>query len=77
MTPKLNIANIASDFDAPLFQLLVASVKEYAIFMIDPQGYILTWNDGAARIKGYAEKDILGKHISVFYTSDDILNNEP
>ncbi|MGN6394959.1 MAG: PAS domain S-box protein [Mucilaginibacter sp.] len=45
--------------------------------MIDPQGYILSWNEGAARIKGYAENDILGKHISVFYTPDDILSNEP
>ncbi|MGY4384128.1 PAS domain S-box-containing protein [Pedobacter sp. UYP24] len=62
-----NVPNVSSHIDSALFQLLVASVKEYAIFMIDPQGYILTWNDGATRIKGYQGKDVIGKHISIFY----------
>ncbi len=39
--------------DAQIFKLLVASVKDYAIFMLDPKGYIVTWNDGAQRAKGY------------------------
>ncbi|WP_316791024.1 PAS domain S-box protein [Pedobacter frigoris] len=72
-----NVSIFSPHIDGALFQLLVASVKEYAIFMIDTQGYILTWNDGAARIKGYQGKDVIGKHISIFYTPDDILNNEP
>jgi PAS domain S-box-containing protein len=74
---KRTIVADPPNFDEELFRLLVASVREYAILMIDPQGYILTWNEGAARIKGYQGKDIIGKHISVFYTPEDILNNEP
>jgi len=54
------------------FRILVTSVKGYAIFMIDPSGLIKTWNDGAKNIKGYEADEIIGKHISVFYTKDDI-----
>jgi PAS domain S-box-containing protein len=54
------------------FRILVSSVKEYAIFMIDPEGLIKTWNDGAKNIKGYEADEIIGKHISVFYTKDDV-----
>jgi len=63
--------------DEKLFHLLVVSVKDYAIFMLDPAGYILTWNRGAQNIKGYREDEITGKHISVFYTPADIAKNEP
>src|ERR1700684_1105781 len=54
------------------FRMLVNNVKEYAIFMIGPTGIIKTWNDGAKNIKGYEADEIIGKHISVFYTKDDI-----
>jgi PAS domain S-box-containing protein len=64
-------------FDEKLFRLLVAQVKDHAIFMIDPNGYILSWNQGAELIKGYAEEEIIGKHISIFYTPEDVQNNEP
>jgi PAS domain S-box-containing protein len=57
-----------SDHD---FQLLVRSVTDYAIFMLDPDGYITSWNSGAEKIKGYAEQDILGQHFSRFYTPED------
>jgi PAS domain S-box-containing protein len=50
-----------------LYKLLVNSVKDYAIFMLDPSGYIITWNIGAQRIKGYSSEEIIGKHFSVFY----------
>lgn len=53
------------------FQLLVASVQDYAIFMLDPAGHIISWNRGAERIKGYTEKEIVGQHFSVFYTPED------
>ncbi len=53
------------------FRLLVESVKDYAIFMLDPEGRVLTWNAGAEIIKGYTQSEILGKHISVFYTPAD------
>jgi PAS domain S-box-containing protein len=62
--------------DEKLFRLLIATVKGYAIFMIDPNGYVMSWNQGAAHIKGYNEEEIIGKHISVFYTADDNDKNE-
>jgi len=53
------------------FQLLVQGVKDYAIFMLDPQGRITTWNSGAEHIKGYAADEIIGEHFSRFYTEED------
>src|SRR5438132_77473 len=53
------------------FQLLVQAVKDYAIFMLDPQGRITTWNSGAERIKGYHAEEIIGEHFSRFYTEED------
>jgi PAS domain S-box-containing protein len=52
------------------FDLFIQAVEEYAIFMLDTNGYIVTWNEGAERIKGYSEEEILGDHISTFYTQD-------
>ncbi len=49
------------------FRLLVESVKDYAIFMLDPDGRVLTWNAGAELIKGYSASEIIGQHFSVFY----------
>ena len=46
------------------FRLLVEGVKDYAIFMLDPDGYITTWNEGARRIKGYEAEEIMGEHFS-------------
>jgi len=54
------------------FRLLVEGVKDYAIFMLDPGGYVSTWNVGAERIKGYRAAEIIGKHFSVFYPQDVI-----
>jgi PAS domain S-box-containing protein len=50
-----------------LHRLLVESVQDYAIFALDPQGYILSWNIGAQRFKGYTADEIIGKHFSIFY----------
>ena len=50
-----------------LHRLLLASVRDYAIFTLDPGGYVATWNEGAERIKGYTEDEIIGKHFSIFY----------
>lgn len=63
--------------DEKLFGLLVASVQDYAIFMIDTEGFIMSWNQGAAHIKGYSEDEIIGAHISIFYTPPDIEADEP
>src|SRR5215470_13832186 len=49
------------------FRLLVESVGDYAIFMLDPGGHIATWNTGAVRIKGYQADEIIGQHFSRFY----------
>jgi PAS domain S-box-containing protein len=53
------------------FRLLVSAVVEYAIFMLDPDGTIVSWNEGAQRIKGYTADEIIGRHFSVFYTPED------
>ncbi|HYO21366.1 MAG TPA: PAS domain S-box protein [Flavisolibacter sp.] len=60
-----------------LYLLLVNQVKEYAIFMMDTTGNILTWNEGAERIKGYTAHDIIGRHFSAFYPADDIAAGKP
>ena len=53
------------------FALLVDSVTDYALFMLDPTGRIVSWNSGAQRIKGYAATEVVGRHFSCFYTSED------
>ncbi|MEA2238289.1 MAG: hypothetical protein QOC81_3013 [Thermoanaerobaculia bacterium] len=60
-----------------MFRLLVASVKDYAIFMLDPEGRIQTWNAGAERIKGHAPAEIIGHHFSEFYGEEDNRNGKP
>ncbi|MGY6163894.1 PAS domain S-box protein [Paraburkholderia strydomiana] len=60
-----------------VFQLLVAGVRDYAIFMLDQKGFIRTWNAGAQRFKGYAASEIIGKHFSVFYTEQDRTAGRP
>ena len=59
------------------FRLLVEGVKDYAIFMLDPYGYVTTWNEGALRIKGYDSEEIIGEHFSVFYTPEDKERDHP
>ena len=59
------------------YRLMVDNVKDYAIFMLDPKGYIMTWNDGARKTKGYSANEIIGKHFSTFYTSEDLENKKP
>ena len=59
------------------YHLMVEGVKDYAIFMLDANGYIQTWNDGAKRIKGYNSNEIIGKHFSIFYRAEDLENKKP
>jgi diguanylate cyclase (GGDEF)-like protein/PAS domain S-box-containing protein len=59
------------------FRLLVESSKEYAIFMLDTEGNVATWNTGGERIKGYMAADIIGRHFSIFYTPEDIAAGKP
>jgi PAS domain S-box-containing protein len=53
------------------FELLVSGIRDYAIYLIDPQGYINSWNTGAERFKGYAADEVIGTHFSQFYTAED------
>jgi PAS domain S-box-containing protein len=59
------------------FRLLVDSVRDYAIFMLDPQGIVLTWNPGAERFKGYRSDEIIGQHFSRFYPPEALARGLP
>lgn len=59
------------------YKLLVDSVEDYAIFLLDPEGYIQTWNKGAELTKGYTADEIIGKHFSKFYVEQDIKAKKP
>jgi PAS domain S-box-containing protein len=59
------------------FRLLVQSVTDYAIYMLDEKGFVSNWNAGAERIKGYTEDEIVGRHFSLFYTPEDLAENGP
>jgi PAS domain S-box-containing protein len=59
------------------FRLLVEGVKDYAIFMLDPEGKVTTWNEGAERINGYRANEIIGQHFSRFYPTQDVLAHKP
>src|SRR6202030_2380411 len=58
-------------------KLLLDGVQDYAIFMLDPQGQVASWNAGAERIKGYRAKEILGQNYSCFSTQEDIERGRP
>jgi PAS domain S-box-containing protein len=59
------------------FRLLVESVKDYAIIMLDPEGNVASWNAGAERFKGYSSEEIVGKNFCCFYTPEDVQRGLP
>ncbi len=63
--------------EGELFRLLVENVKDYAIFLIDPQGRVESWNPGAERLLGYREEEMIGQSIAVFFTPEDIEKGYP
>jgi PAS domain S-box-containing protein len=69
------VVNIANDDGR--FRLLVDAVTDYAIYMLDPEGYVASWNPGAQRFKGYAADEIIGQHFSRFYTEEDLATRLP
>ena len=71
---KATTAQPAGDED---FRLLVESVKDYAIIMLDPTGHVASWNAGAERFKGYRADEVIGKHFSCFYPPDAIQRGVP
>jgi PAS domain S-box-containing protein len=60
-----------------LLRSMVESVRDYAIYLLDPDGCVMTWNPGAERIKGYSSDEILGAHFSRFFTHEDVLRGRP
>ncbi|MBI5633787.1 MAG: PAS domain S-box protein [Nitrospirae bacterium] len=59
------------------FRLLIEGVKDYAIFMLDPFGHVMSWNQGAERIKGYQAEEVIGRHFSCFYPEEDLQQGKP
>jgi len=80
-TPIIPIGNSrladAAKHGGRVYQLMVESVRDYAIFMLDPNGHIASWNRGAQRIKGYNADEIIGRHFSVFYSAEDVAAGKP
>jgi PAS domain S-box-containing protein len=62
---------------AEQFHILVDSVEEYAIYLLDPNGTVVTWNTGAQKIKGYRPEEIIGKNFACFYTAEDVAAGKP
>ena len=56
--------------EARIFQLMAEQVQDYAVFLLDTEGYILSWSQGAQRLKGYRSEEIIGKHFSIFYPDE-------
>ncbi len=74
---ELKRAHLALLESEERFRLLVEGVKDYAIFMLDPEGRVVTWNAGAERLKGYKSEEILGQSFSRFYIPEDIALGKP
>src|SRR5688572_6691777 len=63
--------------DGELFRLLVDNVRDYAIFVVDPQGRVQTWNPGAERLLGYRDDEIIGRSADIFFTPEDLQAGVP
>src|SRR5690606_38332370 len=59
------------------FRLLINAISDYAIYMLSPDGTIVSWNEGARRLKGYETQEIIGQHFSRFYGADDLETGMP
>jgi PAS domain S-box-containing protein len=75
MAHQVNAAIPHEDDDR--FRMLVESIRDYAIFMLEPDGRVATWNAGAERLKGYRAQEIIGQHFSKFYSADDLAARKP
>lgn len=63
------MSKLASPIDeGNRYRLLVDAIADYAIYMLDPEGHVVSWNPGAERFKGYKAEEIVGRHFSTFYT---------
>lgn len=74
---KPNLSEQFLKLNEDRFRLMVSVMRNYAIFMMDAYGNVLTWNEGAKSLKGYEENEIIGKHFSIFYSAEDNANKKP
>ncbi|PWY68466.1 histidine kinase [Aspergillus heteromorphus CBS 117.55] len=74
---KPSMADTRRSYVNDTYKVLLDTVKDYAIFMLDTCGNIVTWNSGAAILKGYTAKEIIGQHFSVFYSQEDRMADKP
>src|SRR5262245_4387876 len=70
-------AEVAKEESEEILQLFVNSVTDYALFLLDPQGHVMSWNRGAEQIKGYQAHEIVGQHFSRFYPPEDVAAGKP
>ena len=70
-------AEVSVDATEHRLQIFVESVRDYAIFQLDSEGHVRSWNDGAQRMKGYDAAEIVGRHFSYFYTAEDLASQKP
>jgi rsbT co-antagonist protein RsbR len=68
---------LRAESDLDMLRILVDSIMEYAIIMLDPKGNMVSWSPAAERLKGYSAMEAVGKHFSIFATSDDAANHKP
>ena len=73
----LRLKHTATLAELERYKLLIENVEDYAIFLLDTDGCVQTWNKGAQKNKGYTADEIIGKHFSTFYRQDDIDANKP
>lgn len=59
------------------YRLLTEEVRDYAIFMLDPEGHVMTWNEGSRRMRGYHADEIIGRHVSIFFTPEEVKAGKP
>jgi PAS domain S-box-containing protein len=69
---ELRAGNKALAESEQMFRLIIESVTDYAVYMLDPQGRVVTWNTGAERRKGYKKSEVLGKHFSIFFMREAV-----
>jgi len=73
----LVMSKTVSQIDQKSYNLLLESISDHAIMILDQEGYIINWNRGAEQINGYTESEVLGKHFSIFYTREDTEKSQP
>ncbi|PZR13340.1 MAG: PAS domain-containing sensor histidine kinase, partial [Flavobacterium psychrophilum] len=77
LAKKIEESNLLIQKSEERYHKMIDEVQDYAILMLDKEGYVLNWNRGAEKIKGYVADEIIGKHFSLFYLSEDRLNLLP